>query len=278
MNATRLSSQAIGLGLRREFFPELHEHPHCGIDFFELAPENWIGFGGRAARQLRQLTEAYPFICHGLSLSIGGPTELDWALLDAIRDFMAEHHIQHYSEHLAYTADYGQLYDLLPLPFTEEMLHHVANRILQVQDYLKMPLIIENTVFYGGYRHSTMDELEFLLALLQKTGCQLLLDLNNLQVNACNQQYDPVRFLHALPAERIVYQHVAGHVHHAEGWLIDTHDHPVDEAVWGLLRTSHALFGSRPTLLEWDNRLPPLPDLLEEARKIGQISEAIPGI
>ena len=257
---------ALGLGLRREFLQQILDTPGHGVDFFELAPENWIGFGGRPAARLRVLTEKHPFICHGLSLSIGGPAPLDMELLKAIQDFMAIHGMHHYSEHLAYCADHGQLYDLLPLPFTEEMVLHLARRIRRVQDFLQKPLIVENTAYYGGFHHSTLTELEFLLAVLEEADCLLLLDLNNLHVNSVNHHYDATDFLHALPAGRIAYQHIAGYARHPQGWLIDTHDAAVDTPVWELLRLSADLFGALPTLLEWDNQIPPLPQLLGELR------------
>ena len=268
MPSFSLSDQDIGLGLRREFLDDLLAHPRSGIDFFELAPENWIGFGGRPQRQLRRLTEAYPFIAHGLSLSIAGTEPLDTEFLQTVEDFLSEHGIHYYSEHLAFCADHGQLYDLLPLPLTENMLDHVAGRIQQVQDFLKMPLIIENTAYYGDYAESSLSEQDFLLGLLHKSGCNLLLDLNNLYVNSSNHHYDARAFLRAIPAESIVYQHIAGHQRHGQGWLIDTHDTAVDPAVWALLQYSRELFGSKPTLLEWDNQIPPLPLLLQEAQKI----------
>ncbi|MBN2680265.1 DUF692 domain-containing protein [Acidithiobacillus montserratensis] len=268
MPSFSLSDQDIGLGLRREFLDDLLAHPRSGIDFFELAPENWIGFGGRPQRQLRQLTEAYPFIAHGLSLSIAGPEPLDTEFLQTVQDFLSEHDIHYYSEHLAFCADHGQLYDLLPLPLTENMLDYVAGRIQQVQDFLNLPLIIENTAYYGDYAESSLSEQDFLLGLLHKSGCNLLLDLNNLYVNSSNHHYDARAFLRAIPAESIVYQHIAGHQRHGQGWLIDTHDTAVDPAVWALLQYSRELFGSKPTLLEWDNQIPPLPLLLQEAQKI----------
>ena len=268
------ANKAVGLGLRREFLPQLLATPEHGVDFFELAPENWINFGGRPATQLRTLTEKHPFICHGLSLSIGGPAPLDMALLEAVQGFMTEHGIHHYSEHLAYCADHGQLYDLLPLPLTEEMVRHVAGRIRQAQDFLKMPLIIENTAYYGGFRHSALTELEFLLAVLEEADCRLLLDLNNLYVNSVNHHYDAADFLRALPAGRIVYQHLAGHARHPQGWLIDTHDAAVEAPVWDLLRRSEQIFGPLPTLLEWDNQIPPLPRLLEDLQNVRPAQEA----
>lgn len=268
------ANKAVGLGLRREFLPRLLATPEHGVDFFELAPENWINFGGRPAAQLRTLTEKHPFICHGLSLSIGGPAPLDMELLEAVQDFMTEHGIRHYSEHLAYCADHGQLYDLLPLPLTEEMVQHAAGRIRQAQDFLQMPLIVENTAYYGGFRHSTLTELEFLLAVLEEANCHLLLDLNNLYVNSVNHRYDAADFLRALPAGRIVYQHLAGHARHPQGWLIDTHDAAVEAPVWDLLRRSERLFGPLPTLLEWDNQIPPLPRLLEELQNVRHAQEA----
>ncbi|WP_414040788.1 DUF692 domain-containing protein [Acidithiobacillus sp. M4-SHS-6] len=268
MSSANLPDYGVGLGLRRKFLNELLTQPQSSIDFFELAPENWIGFGGRPQRQLRLLTETYPFIGHGLSLSIAGPEPLDTDFLEAVQDFLSEHGIHYYSEHLAFCADHGQLYDLLPFPLSEDMLEYVAGRILQVQDFLKMPLIMENTAYYGDYAESSMTEQDFLLGLLRKSGCNLLLDLNNLYVNSCNHGYDARAFLRAMPAERIVYQHIAGHQRHEQGWLIDTHDTAVDPAVWALLQYSRERFGPKPTLLEWDNQIPPLPLLLQEAQKI----------
>ncbi|EIC20495.1 HvfB family MNIO-type RiPP peptide maturase [Thiorhodovibrio frisius] len=265
------SLHGAGLGLRRSFLSALAESlPVDQADFYEIAPENWIGFGGRKGRALRSLTEQYPFVCHGLSLSIGGPAPLDTNFLRQVKQFLDDHGIRDYSEHLTYCSDSGQLYDLLPIPFTEEAVHHVAGRVRQAQDILERRIALENASYYAAPGQE-MAESEFIRAVLAEADCDLLLDVNNIYVNAINHGYDALTFLNALPGERIRYGHIAGHAVEAEDLRIDTHGAAVIDPVWELLDQAYQTFGVFPTLLERDFNIPPLSELLREVDGIRAI-------
>jgi hypothetical protein len=263
-----------GLGLRRELIPALQAGVPPAIDFFEIAPENWIDLGGRHARDLRRFTEAHPFVCHGLSLSLGGLNPLDQVLLRKIRAFMAEHGIDLYSEHLSYCSDHGHLYDLLPIPFTEAAVRHVAARIREAQDILGGRIAIENASYYVAAPIAEMSEAEFVNAVLAEADCWLHLDVNNVYVNSVNFGFDPLAFLRAMPAERVVYLHMAGHYREADDLLVDTHGAAVIDPVWDLLDQTYALFGVHPTLLERDFNIPPLAELVAEVKRIGRLQAA----
>lgn len=268
-----INPHSAGLGLRREMLPEvLHTKP-AAIDFFEVAPENWLPYGGKLQRDFRTLTERYPFFCHGLSLSIGSPDPLDITFVRQIKQFLDEHKILLYSEHLSYCSAGGHLYDLMPIPFTEEAVSHVATRIKQVQDILERPLIIENVSYYAAPGQQ-LSEQAFLLAILNEANCQLLLDVNNIYVNAVNHGYDANRFLQAMPSERIAYYHVAGHFQQTESLLIDTHGADIPDPVWLLLQQAYQLHGVKPTLYERDFNLPPLAALCRELAQIKTLQQA----
>jgi uncharacterized protein (UPF0276 family) len=270
----RYPVHGAGLGLRRSFLEELAAGTFTEFpDFFEVAPENWMGMGGRYARQLRAFTERHPLVCHGLSLSIGGPLPLDPQFLRDLRGFLDTHQVRIYSEHLSYTTDDGQLYDLLPIPFTEEAVDYVAARVSQVQDALGRRIALENVSYYA-VPGQEMSELDFLLAVLEKADCQLLLDVNNIYVNSINHRYDANAFLDALPAGRIAYVHIAGHYEEAPDLRVDTHGADVIPEVWALLDRAYARCGVIPTLLERDFNIPPLPELLGEMARIRRHQEA----
>ncbi|MEO3679520.1 DUF692 domain-containing protein [Rheinheimera sp. FR7-31] len=256
-----------GLGLRREMLPQLLEAVPAGIDFFEVAPENWIPFGGKLQKQFRQLTEQHRFICHGLSLSIGSPDPLDVIFIKQVKQFLREHNVLLYSEHLSYCSGGGHLYDLMPIPFTQEAVHYVAKRIRQVQDILEQPLILENVSYYAAPGQQ-MSEQDFTLAVLAEADCQLLLDVNNIYVNSVNHGYNAEAFLRAMPSARIAYYHIAGHFKQAEDLLIDTHGADVIDPVWQLLAKAYQQHGVKPTLLERDFNIP---DLAELGRELAQI-------
>jgi hypothetical protein len=240
------------------------------IGFMEVAPENWINVGGRFGREFRAYTERFPFLCHGLSLSIGSTSPLDWDLLKEIKQFMAEHNVLAYSEHLSYCSDQGHLYDLLPIPFTEEAVLYVAERIRQVQDFLEQRLIIENVSYYAAPQQE-MSEIEFLRGVLDEADCSLLLDVNNIYVNSINHNYDAMKFLEAIPGDRIAYGHIAGHFVEAEDLRVDTHGAEVIDPVWELLSRSYELFGEFPTLLERDFNFPPVNELFREVNAIANL-------
>jgi hypothetical protein len=266
-NASRHPVAGAGLGFRRALVPELRESGAAGIDFFELAPENWIHAGGSLARDLRQFTEMHPFVAHGLSLSLGGPAPLDEELLRDIRGFLDQHCIRAYTEHLSYCSDDGHLYDLMPIPFTDEAVRWVAARIRRAQEILERPIAVENVSYYAA-PGARMSEMEFLRAVLDEADCGLLLDVNNIFVNAINHRYDAREFLRALPASRICYFHVAGHYVEAPDLRIDTHGAAVCPDVWSLLDEAYAFFGPVPTLLERDFNFPPLPELVREVAAV----------
>ncbi len=233
----------------------------------EVAPENWIGVGGRFGRKFRQLAERFPIAFHGLSLDIGGPDPIDTDLVSAVRVLMDEIGAPLYSEHLTYCAADGHLYDLLPIPFTEEAVHYVADRVKQVQDIIGQPLVLENASYYAQ-THTDLSEPEFITAVMEEADCGLLLDVNNIYVNSINHRYDPLVFLDSLPLERARYIHVAGHYDEAEDLKVDTHGTGVIDPVWDLLAEAYKRVGPLPTLLERDFNIPPLADLLVEVDRI----------
>ena len=240
------------------------------VDFMEVAPENWIGVGGRFGKQFRALAQHYPILFHGLSLDVGGPDPIDVDLVRSIRDLMRELDVPLYSEHLTYCAADGHLYDLLPIPFTEEAVRYVAARIEQVQDIIGQPLVLENASYYAQ-PHLDLSETEFINAVLDESGCELLLDVNNIYVNSINHRYDPLEFLDSLPLDRARYIHVAGHYDEAEDLKVDTHGADVIDPVWQLLAEAYKRVGPLPTLLERDFNLPPLQELLQEVGQIRQM-------
>jgi uncharacterized protein (UPF0276 family) len=248
--------------------PELLEVCDQQVDFLELAPENWIGVGGRFGRQFRALAERYPLICHGLSLSIGSPAPLDQSFLKELKTFLDTFSVRCYSEHLSYCSDdQGHLYDLMPIPFTEEAVHYVAGRVRQVQDALERTLVLEHVSYYAAPGRE-MSELEFINAVLEEADCELLLDVNNIYVNGINFDYDPHEFLQGIDGERTAYVHIAGHYVEAEDLRVDTHGSNVIEPVWELLAAAYRRWGVIPTVLERDFNFPPLAELLEEVQRI----------
>jgi len=266
--------QGAGLGLRRSLLGEIVKNPPAQtVDFYEIAPENWITLGGQFGKQFRALTERFDFVCHGLSLSLGSSDPLDEKLVLDIKQFMAEHQIKLYSEHLSYCSHDGHLYDLMPIPFTEDAVRHVAARIKRVQELLEQRIAIENVSYYAAPGQE-MAEIDFFNAVVQEADCDILLDINNIYVNSVNHGYDAEAFLKAVPAERIAYAHIAGHYVEAEDFLVDTHGSEVIDPVWKLLGKAYELYGVFPTLLERDFNLPPLTELLREVETIKTIQHA----
>lgn len=261
-----------GLGLRRPLADKLMADPPDDVDFMEVAPENWIHVGGALGKKLRFFTERYPFLIHGLSLSIGSPAPLDVQLVRDIKNFMAEHQIRLYSEHLSYCGDDGHLYDLMPIPFTEDAVRYVADRVRRVQDILEQRIALENVSYYAP-TDSSMNEKDFLLAVLEEADCDLMLDINNIVVNSINHRYNANDFLRDMPADRIRYFHLAGHHVEAEDLRIDTHGSAVDAQAWQLLQDAYQQFGPVPTLLERDFNFPPMDELLDEVRQIKRLQQ-----
>lgn len=267
--ASRL--QGVGLGLRRTMLPELAERgDRLDVDFLEVAPENWIGVGGAYGRRFRELTARYPFVSHGLSLSIGGPGPIDREFVGRVRRFLDEHGVLRYSEHLSYCSDDGHLYDLMPIPFTEAAVRRVADRVGEVQDALGRRIALENVSYYAA-PGAEMSEIEFLNAVLERADCDLMLDVNNVYVNAINHGYDAREFLAGVPAQRVAYMHVAGHYVEAEDLRVDTHGSDVCDPVWALLADAYRHCGVKPTVLERDFNIPPLDVLMREINMIRRV-------
>jgi uncharacterized protein len=265
-----------GLGLRRGIIDILLEAPPDDVDFMEIAPENWIGVGGKLGRKLRFFTDRYRFLLHGLSLGIGGPAPLDETLLQNIKAFMNEHGIQSYSEHLSYCGDDGHLYDLMPIPFTEEAVAYVAARVRRAQDILERRIALENVSYYAA-TDSSLSEIEFTSAVLDEADCDLLLDINNIVVNSINHSYNAREFMLAMPKHRVRYFHQAGHYVESEDLRVDTHGAAVGDAAWDLLAEAYSHFGPLPTLLERDFNFPPIEELLSEVRRIKSMQAASHG-
>lgn len=263
MNSKQFPVQGAGLGLRRALLSPLRDSNSSTPDFLEVAPENWIGVGGKLGRQFRFFSERYPLVAHGLSLSIGAPEPLDESYIARLRRFLDEHDAVLYSDHLSYCSEHGHLYDLMPLPFLAETVAWVGDRIARVQDLLGRQIAVENISYYAD-AGSEMSELEFINAVLERADCKLLLDVNNIHVNSVNHGYDPVDFLHGLPKDRVAYIHIAGHHHEAADLIVDTHGAAVADPVWTLLSKAYDRLGPVPTLLERDFNFPPLVELLAE--------------
>ena len=270
MDTTINLVHGAGLGLRRSFLSEIVVNPPEDVGFYEVAPENWITIGGKLGKQFRSMTERFPFICHGLSLSIGSTDPLDEKFVRDVKNFMAEHRIKFYSEHLSYCSQEGHLYDLMPIPFTAEAVTHVANRIKRVQDILEQRIAIENVSYYA-IPCREMSEIDFFNAVVEEADCDILIDINNIYVNSINHGYDAEEFLKTIPGQRIAYAHIAGHYVEAEDFIVDTHGAEVIDPVWKLLGKAYELYDVFPTLLERDFNIPSLEELVREVQTIQAI-------
>lgn len=277
----RAGVEGAGLGLRRALLQPLSDHlngatPETGDsgsparvpDFLEVAPENWMHLDGRLARRLREFTERFPFVTHGLSLDLGGIRPLDHVFLQDLKSFLDVHGIADYTEHLSACGDsVGHLYDLMPLPFTGVTVRRVAARIREVQSILERRIAVENVSYYlqiGG----ELDEASFITAVLEEADCDLLLDVNNVVVNSINHGYDAEAFIAALPLNRVRYLHLAGHDYEAPDLRVDTHGEPVGDEAWALLDKVYQRLGAVPTVLERDFNFPPLAELLAEVDRV----------
>ncbi len=277
---TSLASNGVGLGLKRELIEPIQSHYQQplldSLDFVEIAPENWLNAGEQHAKQLEWFRERYPIYCHGLCLSLGGLDPLNVDFLKQVKAFIKQYDIPLYTEHLSYASDghlgqHGYLYDLLPIPFTEEAVKHVASRIKQTQDILEQKIAVENTSYYLNAPINTLDEVTFVNAVLDEADCLLHLDINNIYVNSVNFGFDPADYLTKVDGSRIVYSHIAGHYQESESLLIDTHGEEVIDPVWDLLRQAYHLYGTFPTLLERDANIPTLETLMLEVNQIANI-------
>lgn len=256
----------LGVGLRTVHFNYiLQQQPN--VDWFEIISENFIDSQGRPRYVLQQVAERYEIVMHGVSLSIGSTDPIDWDYLKKLKVLAREVDARWISDHLCWTGVAGRnTHDLLPIPFNEETLRHVIERVGKVQDFLERPLVLENPSSYVTFRDSTMDEWQFITRMAEETGCGLLLDVNNVYVSSFNHDMDPVEFIRSLPHQRIVQFHLAGHSNYVTH-LIDTHDNHVIDPVWELYQLAHQLTGGVSTLLEWDARIPPFEVVHKEVLK-----------
>ncbi len=261
----------IGIGFRKDFSEELLASEVLKPAFIELAPENWIGMGGFWKKQLDQAAERFPITCHGLSLSIGSPDDLDFEFLHKIKKFIKHYNVQIYSEHLSYAkCDNAHLYDLLPIPFRKDAVKHIVSRIKQVQDILEMPLAIENVSYYTPVA-AEMDEATFISEIIKGSGCNMLLDVNNVYVNSFNHKYDAKAFMNKLPLEKVSYIHMAGHEQISDTVIIDTHGEAVIDKVFDLFEYTTGLLHPVPVLLERDFNIPELEELQGEITRMETI-------
>ena len=256
----------FGLGLRSVHYPYILEQ-WPDVDWFEIISENYMDSQGRPRYVLDRIAERYPIVMHGVSLSIGSTDPLDFEYLRKLKRLAEALPAAWVSDHVCWTGVAGRnTHDLLPIPYNEETLAHVASRIRAVQEVLERPLILENPSSYLAFAQSTMSEWEFLTRMTEETGCGLLLDVNNVYVSCRNHDLDPFEFLRSLPHERVVQFHLAGHTN-CRTHLIDTHDGPVIDPVWELYRLAYELTGGVSTLLEWDAKIPEFPVLHAEVLK-----------
>ncbi|RME15053.1 MAG: DUF692 domain-containing protein [Bacteroidetes bacterium] len=263
----------IGIGYRKDFAEEWDESPELlQPDFIEVAPENWMNVGGYWKRLFLEKLRQYPLFTHGLSLSIGSPDELDFNFLQSLKVFLNETQAKFYSEHLSFAkCDNAHLYDLLPIPFTEDAVKHVVQKIKQVQDVLERPLVLEIVSYYSPLA-AEMKEIDFVNAILQESGCLLLLDVNNIYVNAFNHRFNPKEFIMQLPKEKVAYIHMAGHLQVDEDLIIDTHGEPIIDPVYELFEfTMNWLQKPVPVLLERDFNIPELSEMQREMENLRYI-------
>ncbi len=264
----------FGLGLRKQHYEQvLASRP--AVDWFEVITENYLVPGGKPLHYLDRIRADYPMVMHGVSLSIGGTGPLNLEYLRQVKALAQRIEPAWVSDHLCWTGIEGiNLHDLLPLPYTQEAIQHVADRVGRVQDTLGRRILLENVSSYVSYTHSEMEEWEFLGAVAERADCLILLDINNIYVSAFNHGFDPLEYLENVPAERVWQFHLAGHLH-LGATIIDTHDHAVIEAVWGLYEAAVRRFGSVPTMIERDDNIPPLEVLLNELETARQVAAQV---
>lgn len=269
----------IGIGLRSAHYDEILGAARAPVEWFEAISENYMGLrgfasGGKPRRTLERVRERHPVVLHGVSLSIGSVDPLREDYLQRLRRLADEIQAEWVSDHLCWTGVHGQnLHDLMPLPYTEETLRHLVARVHRVQDALGRRLTLENVSSYVTFAHSEMTEWDFIAELARRSGCGLLVDLNNIFVSGRNHGFDPAQFLRAMPVDSVTQFHLAGHSD-CGTHLVDTHDEPVREEVWALYSEAVRRFGAVPTLIEWDDKIPPLAELVAHAEKARNLRDA----
>lgn len=270
----KLNNLGFGLGLRTDHYQTVLD-TRPDVDWFEVITENYLVDGGKPLHFLDLIRQDYPMVMHGVSMSIGGTDPLDFEYLEKVRNLSARIEANWISDHLCWTGISGMnSHDLLPLPYTEEALDHLVSRINAVQDFLGQQILLENVSSYVTYKESEMSEWDFLGELLKRADCLLLLDVNNIYVSAFNHDFSARSYINALPAERIQQIHLAGHTH-CGTHIIDTHDEPVIDTVWGLYQYTCERIGSRSTMIERDDNIPPLDELLDELTIAKAISSRV---
>lgn len=262
----------VGIGFRKDFAEEFINKDILKPSFIEVAPENWLGVGGYWGKIFKLVTEKYPLYTHGLSLSIGSPDPLDLDFLKKVKAFLNEYNAQIYSEHISYSkCDNAHLYDLLPMPFTSAAVKHISERIKMVQELLERPIAMEIVSYYTTVAPE-MTEIEFINGILEESGCNLLLDVNNIYVNGFNHNYDPYEFIDRLKLDKVAYIHMAGHEKVSHDLIIDTHGQPIIDPVYKLFEyTLNKLDYDVPVLLERDFNIPELEELKAEMNMLRTI-------
>ncbi len=272
----KLAPLGFGLGLRKEHYQAILDTSPA-VDWFEVLSENYLVPGGKPLYFLDAINERYPMVMHGVSLSIGNSDPLNFDYLQQLKTLSERINAHWISDHLCWSGlDGVNTHDLLPLPYTDEAVMHVATRIKQVQEFLERPLLIENVSSYISYTQSTMTEWEFLSAVAEEADCLLLLDINNIYVSSVNHEFDPLEYLKAVPKERIQQHHLAGHSDYGD-YIIDTHDHDIVDSVWNLYAESVKHFGPVSAMIERDDNIPDLAVLLQEYEQMKQVSASVLG-
>lgn len=272
MKRTKFPFLGFGLGLRPDYYHELIEQS-VAIDWLEITTENFLIPGGKPLYYLEQFKERYPIVMHGVSLSLGSSSPLDWSYLQEIKKLALYLQPPWISDHLCWTGVHHlNMHDLLPLPYTEESIQHVVSRIIQVQDFFQTRIAIENVSSYLTYTESTLTEWDFIAEILKRADCYLLLDVNNVYVSAINHCFNPLEYLNALPKDKIIQIHLAGHRNYGD-YIIDTHDAPIIKPVWDLFAETIKRFGLISTMIERDDNMPPLIEMLQELNYARLIAE-----
>lgn len=265
----------FGLGLRTVHYHDIINTEPKEVDWFEILSENYLVPGGKPLYFLDQVSEKYPIVMHGVSLSIGSQDPINWDYLKQLKELARRVDARWISDHLCWTGvDQKNMHDLLPLPYTDEAIHHVANRIKQVQDYLEQQILIENVSSYLTYNSSQITEWEFLTRVTEEADCLILLDINNIYVSSFNHGFEPINYLEGVPAKRVQQFHLAGHTNRGD-IIIDTHDHDVIDPVWELYAKALNLFGKVSTMIERDDHIPPLNDLIQELNHAKHIARDV---
>lgn len=261
-----VASIGTGIGLRRENVDDLLARKPADIQCIEIAPENFLHTGGKMYRKFRELAEIYPVVAHGLSLSVASLAPLDQAYLKDLKLFLRDHRLSYMTDHLCYSSLYGaQFHDLLPVPFTREAIRHIVPRVKQIQDFLEVPFALENVSYYAAPAENEMTEWDFVSEVVNQADCSLHLDVNNIYVNSVNHGFDPLAYVRALPLERVLHVHLAGHVEY-QGFLLDNHGAPIIDPVWEILREVAPRIAPAAVIIERDHRMPPLDELIEEVK------------